>query len=441
MATDERTADVVANLTAEDAELGRAAAAALESLTGGEGVDVINQPSLHYFLWYELPAKWSADHDRRSYIVGALARAFDLLGLTRYAEVCRSERTATVLAAYRGGRSAGVRAMQRAAAASGIDPPDTETLTWGRLMGSAESAAHWSTAVHLEQAVAAGDLVPGARGWKDRQREIVDAHLTIAQVTHGGRSLLDTVVAERVDQWVTGRRSATRAALIAPVIEEILDPPRRATDTTDPLPPLRWLLEQLVDGQRLTKVGNLPRAVVQDAVAQGWWDPMGKPTSEVHLPPLIEVHEVVGRAGLARKRNGVLSLTGEGKRALADPDALCRAAAGGLLPRDDFAMAMGEVALLRLLVGPPADGDELRQVAQTVAVEENWHEPKTLAPPNEGEVSWAMYETLRPMMALGLMELESGSRRRRDELTPLGRALALEALRQRAVGPKRTPWS
>ncbi len=90
-------ADAIAKLEAEDAGAARDAEAALESLTWGEGLSVITQERLQHFLWYGLPMKWLTDTDHHRRIAVALGRAFDLLGLPRYAALCRSGTTAAVL--------------------------------------------------------------------------------------------------------------------------------------------------------------------------------------------------------------------------------------------------------------------------------------------------------------------------------------------------------
>lgn len=66
---------------------------------------MITQERLQHFLWYGLPMKWLTDTDHHRRVVDALARAFDLLGLPRYAALYRSGTTAAVLlrAQWRGG--------------------------------------------------------------------------------------------------------------------------------------------------------------------------------------------------------------------------------------------------------------------------------------------------------------------------------------------------
>lgn len=131
-AEDRVIAEAIEKLAAENPEAAQDAAAALDWLTAGEGVSVLTQERLQHFLWYGLPMKWLTDTDHHRRVVDALARACDLLGLTRYAQLCRSETTAQVLDAYGRSDAEGKKAFRRADLASGIQPPDIDVLAWGR---------------------------------------------------------------------------------------------------------------------------------------------------------------------------------------------------------------------------------------------------------------------------------------------------------------------
>jgi len=74
------------------------------------------------------------------------------------------------LTAYEISATQGKNAFRRAAAVSGITPPDLPEFQWGAAMGMEEASAWSSTAGFLEVAVASGDLVPGPRGWKTASR-------------------------------------------------------------------------------------------------------------------------------------------------------------------------------------------------------------------------------------------------------------------------------
>jgi hypothetical protein len=55
-------------------------------------------------------------------------------------------------------------------------------------MGPQEASAWSSVADSLEVAVASGGLIPGTRGWKKRQQQLVRAHLNIPQASLIGQT-------------------------------------------------------------------------------------------------------------------------------------------------------------------------------------------------------------------------------------------------------------
>ena len=125
-------------------------------------------------------------------------------------------------------------------------------------MGVQEASAWSSTAEFLELAVVGGDLVPVRRGWKTRQQELVRAHLNIPQAGLLGQTLAQVILTERAETWVNLRRSETRRRIIAAIANRLLHPAELPSATaTDPLPRLRWLLDQLNAGIALTQTGSL----------------------------------------------------------------------------------------------------------------------------------------------------------------------------------------
>jgi hypothetical protein len=419
MADDEdpMIADAIAKLEAEDAGAARDAEAALDWLTAGEGLEVLTQERLQHFLWYGLPMKWLTDTDHHRRVVDALARALDLLGLSRYAALCRSETTAEVLDAYERSDADGKKAFRKADLASGIRPPDIDELEWGSVMGMTESGALSSTAELLELAVASGDLVPGARGWKQRQEELVRAHLTTPRIELGGRSWLDGIRAERLETWLEGRRSPTRRQVLEAVVDEVRSPATLQDGVDDAVPPLRWFLGELVDGQPLTQTGNLGRAFVQDAAGRfGWWDFDKPPRSEDELYDLHQVRHFAQRLGLARRSGRRLVLTPKGRAAL------------------------GEITLAVLASRDATPASELDALLALIVREVGWRATDTGAPPTEHDISWAWHQTTNPLRALNLLSTGGGWQDRSYGLTAAGRAVALECLHGRATGPRSSPW-
>ena len=65
--------------------------------------------------------------------------------------------------------------MRKARDGSGLEPPDLEDFVWADVMGMEEAAARSAVERALEQAIAAGTLTVGGRGWRSRQREVATA--------------------------------------------------------------------------------------------------------------------------------------------------------------------------------------------------------------------------------------------------------------------------
>jgi hypothetical protein len=132
------------------------AEAALGSLTWDQGLQVITQHGLQTFLWYELPRKWLTDLEGKLHIAASLGRLLELVGLPRYATICRSPETTAVLQAYQRGSREGLRAFRGALERSGVEPPDLPGsplwFGWGPAMGEREAGAFFSVAAALELA-------------------------------------------------------------------------------------------------------------------------------------------------------------------------------------------------------------------------------------------------------------------------------------------------
>ena len=261
-------AGALARLRAEDERLGGDAEAALNSLTWDEGLQTITQYGLQRFLWYELPRKWMTDLQGKRHLAMALGRLLDLLGLPRYAAICRSPETDAVLEAHERGGREGFAALRRAEERSGVHPPELPGLTWGPVMGMQEAGAFWSTAAALELAVAGGELRPGSRDWQGAQQAIARRHLAAARAELDGRTWLEVVLGERVGEWAHSRGQA-RQALVEPLSARLRGGPVEA--------PLGWLLARAGEGIALTQKGNLARPVVVEAVERFGWQPLPNP--------------------------------------------------------------------------------------------------------------------------------------------------------------------
>ncbi|MFH1331425.1 MAG: hypothetical protein ABIJ48_12365 [Actinomycetota bacterium] len=437
---DPTIARAIASLRVSDPDMATDAEGALEWLTAGEGPAVLTQERLQYFLWYQLPMKWLTDNAHHCRVAAALAEALDLLGLPRYAAICRCDTTTGVLDAYRRSNARGKAAFRRADLASGISPPDVPELRWGAVMGLEEARALSSAADFLELAVAAGEMVPGRPGWKARQQEMVRAHLAVPRLELGGRSYLDAVGAERLEDWLSLRcRSRVWQELLTDLAPRLALPTELPPGTADPIPPLRWLLDRLAGGQALTQTGNLNRAFVQEASTHfGWWDTslFGPPYREDELFDLCQTHDLAEQLKALRRRGKSLTLSPRGRALLADPEALWRAAARALLPQNPFHAAAGEVTLAVLAVGATEREDSLDARVQAAIAEQGWRDRRTGAPADDQSIDIARHATTNLLRALNLTESHGRWPDSTVRLTAVGRATALEALHDRATGPR-----
>lgn len=89
-------AAALVRLRAEDEHVAGDAEAALGSLSWDQGPEAITQHGLQTFLWYELPRTWLTDLEGKLHIAASLGRLLELVGLPRYAAICRGPETTAV---------------------------------------------------------------------------------------------------------------------------------------------------------------------------------------------------------------------------------------------------------------------------------------------------------------------------------------------------------
>ncbi len=423
-----------------DASSAGNAEAALRWIAGEEGLAAITQEGVQTFCWYQLPMKWMDSEDKKLSVVAALAEAFDLLQLPRYAAICRSPTTHDILRAYEQRPGLGKAAFRRAAAASGIIPPDLPEFRWGAVMGVQEATAWSSTADFLEVAVASGAFVPGTRGWKARQQDLARAHLNTARLDLLGQTYAQAILTERAETWVGRRRSETRRRIVAAVANRLLHPAQLPAGTTEPMPRLQWLLDQLAVGIGLTVRGNLNQKFVQQNADRFGWELDRPPRTEDDLYDLCQLRDLAQELGLTRQDGRTLSLTAKGRRLAADAGQLWRAVAEVLLQsKDTFSVFAGELFFAQLL---DADALPLSKIAARVgraASEAGFRDYRTQKPPTDDDVRWVMYDTINRCRALDLLSVGAAWHEDSYGLTAIGKATALEALRARATGPAMSP--
>ena len=315
---------LLADLNPASADLARAAVRRI--LPEGAALTKLSQAELQEFLWHQLPLKWLAETQELHEIAWSLADLFSAAGLERYAALCRSPLTHRLVDAWQDNDPEPARkAMKEAVKASGVSPPDTPLMQWGSVLGEAEYSARLRVSQALEQAMDAGELVPGDRGWKQLAARITDATLMLPRLDLRGATLFQAVAKERGASWA-GEHPAVRQDLLTPML------PLLACEVAVPaaagacLMPLRWLLERVGDGVLLTQAGWLPKALVLEANDTfGWFDLFGLAVrSETDLPELGTLSELARRTRLITKKGRRVFLSGPGRRALGDPHLLWR---------------------------------------------------------------------------------------------------------------------
>ncbi|MCK2240971.1 MULTISPECIES: hypothetical protein [unclassified Crossiella] len=431
----------LAELAATDPTAAEDARAALESLTWGQGLEVLSLHGVADFLWYRLPVKWMSEAEEKRRVAAALGQVFEQVGLPRYATICAAPLTATILDTYdQQGESAGLAAYQRALAASGVQPPEIPgLLVWGTMLGTEEAAAYWAVTERLELALTAGEFTPGARGWRSTAQRITAEFLTADPVDFAGGAWLDRIQTERLGRWADSR-STVRATLTSKITNRLITPIEVPADADHHLAPVRWLLElAAAEGVPLTATGTLARAVVGEGARRFDWLTFGKqPRSESDLPEAWTLRTLAVEIGAVRRRGRRLLLTPAGRRLLTDgTPALWQAVMPTLLPKPPAEAAAAEIALLLTLTGNRHGYDQRnRQVADALAGE-GWRSQSTGGPIEPDQIGWLLGELARRLDLLRLTE----QRRLGDPhaLTPAGTAAAYAALRHRALAPRDTP--
>jgi hypothetical protein len=160
--------DVIALMGEHDQDGGRAAESALGWLGWeGDGPLVVRRYEVQLFAWYTLPRKFLTSLEDKLEAAEALAQTLERIGgrATGYAEVCRSAATEELLRAWEADDPSAPWRVRELLEGSGIEPPDTDLLAWGAVMGLEEACVREQVATALEEAVEDGRLAPGARGF------------------------------------------------------------------------------------------------------------------------------------------------------------------------------------------------------------------------------------------------------------------------------------
>ncbi len=425
-------------------ELAHAAVLAAESLTAGQGTSPVHQAAVQHFLWWYMPRRLEPEYWRET--AEAAAELLDELGMGHLARVARSAETAVVLEAWTHGADAGARAFRTARAASGVEPPDTEVLAWGPVMGPQEAMALDAAERALGEAVRTRALVPGSPRWRLRAEDLTEEVLTRPLDLPPGQTLAGLVATERVTEWIDSSLHPSLAAWRAAAANQILTPPPVPAGAARSVAPVRWLLQLAAAprGAELTQSDYLtPTSVAEATERFGWWEWDKPPRSESEVHQLSTVRAAAARLRLVRRRGRRLHVTLRGERLLADPGALWRAVALESEGGDDYGRMVTELVGLCLLRGRTL-ADALADEIAPVLVSQGWRSGGVLVDP--ADVHWAVAAPLRWWRIFGVLDEEDATWQRGTgrtltphtvALSPVGEAMVRTFLHARAAGPRR----
>ena len=234
-------------------------------------------------------------------------------------------------------------------------------MAWGSVMGSEEASALDAVERALGEAVATGELAPGASRWRSAAVAITERVLTRPLDVPPGQSWASLVTTERVAHWIDSARHPSLGEWRSSVANRLLNPIAAPPDPVGAIAPVHWLsrarwgtwwrrahAEQLPGAcDRACRRGALRLVgVVQGAAVRG------------RRAPALLLREAAARLRLVRRRGRRLHLTSRGSELMANPAELWHAVAGETEDGDAFTLAVTEVVGLRLIRGR-AERDEL----------------------------------------------------------------------------------
>lgn len=330
--------------------------------------------------------------------------------------------------------------MRTLIGASGLGPAENSLLDWGSVHGMTEYGVLMQVSGFLERAIDDGRLVPGARGWRARSAELTEEALR--QPADDGSSPLAEVLGERVQEW-TGRLGRRGIVLPDDLSTALAEPQPSLAPVGETLEPLRWLLEQIGPGMKLTTSGYLPTAVVHAADERfglrPW--PAYPVRSESDLPDLSWIRAVLERARLVTKARGRLSLSAKGKSALHDPAGLARSALGVVFDETTWE-GDGAVFQACWLLAATKPGRSERDSVLHRYLTSRWaigprSAPEDISPHQVYSALWGFDGLAR---CCDWYEPETADDYGRSpELTEQGRVAVLAGLRMAAQAPKQRP--
>ncbi len=196
--------------------------------------------------WHQLPKKWLVRTSEQQAVAEALACFFDAVGAEAapLAALCRSPETAELIRT-RGKKLAS--ALER----SGLEPPETPLLTWSEFMSIEEALEHDLVANLLEDALDNGELVPGAKGWRQRQTELVERYLS--RPDESGTAPLTRIHTARREAWLDLPGRGDDHERLQHALASIDTHSTSRAEAEEAIEPLHWLLDQLDGSHRRSR--------------------------------------------------------------------------------------------------------------------------------------------------------------------------------------------
>jgi hypothetical protein len=142
-----------------------------------------------------VPVKWAVNADELAEASETTAAILDAVGRPRVVSLIRAPATAEIQRRWLADDRDAVAPSTKALADSGYDPPDTDLLAWGSVMGIYEvaSARRWPGCWNRRSRW----VVPGRSGRRRTQANLAEAWLTTPSLAHGGGTPVEVIHTER----------------------------------------------------------------------------------------------------------------------------------------------------------------------------------------------------------------------------------------------------
>jgi hypothetical protein len=304
---DDAIAAVISALDAENPALAADALAAWEALIAMSPPAGPTQATVQQYCWAALYQRDTYSAEENWNLAQALAAVFTRLGRPRYAQIAGGDTTRRLL--FIEDPEEWYQQYCAALDSAGVEPPDTDLVTWQDFATPGEIEIIDEIAGTLEVAAIAGEFGIGERASRTRLRrkEITDA---VLRTQRNGQPLLETLLDHRIDLW--SRYSAPRAEMYAGLEEQLHAAVQPAPGA---VARAHGLLRIVGEGVHLTEAGYLPPAFVERAIRELWTDadwPFPA-RNELSARPLLTLRHVLQHVRVLRKHKGTLVPTSHGR--------------------------------------------------------------------------------------------------------------------------------